>query len=287
MSHDPAQQFAQIARDIPAHISDDDLEVVPVGLIRRATRLSATAGEDEVERTMQIIARWDFPGAEPSSWSDEPRDELRRKALEVVAAISVPVGGEDAPEIVRGMARRWWDAVTQLPQGDARHLAAAKARVLDEAAEKLAALASRLTPAHGGLDLAGAVTGTKSPATPAEEEPVAAVREAVARLIEPGAWADHDARRVAGEGDNGRIRRDREWSLERADQIIALLPATPTTVVPEGLRDGLRDAIGFIEHISSMTGYPGDELAREEFSEKLSRYRTLLSAHPLEEKIDG
>jgi hypothetical protein len=51
-------------------------------------------------------------------------------------------------------------------------------------------------------------------------------REDIARIIEPGAWADFDAKG----GDNGRTRRDREWSLERADAILGLLstPASPS-----------------------------------------------------------
>ncbi len=39
----------------------------------------------------------------------------------------------------------------------------------------------------------------------------------------------------------------------------------------------IADLISFVEHIGSVTGYPGDALAREEFDDKLTRARDALN----------
>ncbi|HZH10603.1 MAG TPA: hypothetical protein VEZ24_09545 [Microvirga sp.] len=62
---------------------------------------------------------------------------------------------------------------------------------------------------------------------PAETSRGEAKREQIARIIAPGAWSDYDAKGY----DNGRTRRDREWSLERADEIIALYTHPLPTVM--------------------------------------------------------
>jgi hypothetical protein len=39
------------------------------------------------------------------------------------------------------------------------------------------------------------------------------------------------------------------------------------------MKGALEEAVSFIKHISEVTGYPSDELAREEYDDKLARFR--------------